>query len=239
MPTAYLPIIGRLGNILFQVAHGLAWCEQNGYTLAMHPWVGDRIFTLPQIADARAIKPDLVWGERLLQEQEDIIYTRKQVREWFTFKPQVLQRLSAIRPVDLLFDVRHGQDILDAGLVHLSIESYARAAHDRGYPVNEAYWEIYPDNPTRLPSFDGDDTSCGLGVSEVSIPAFYRLMTAKVHFRAPSTFSWWAATLGNATVYSPVIRNICGGVTNQHCGEWVHGNWPAAAASHSDWHIKE
>lgn len=226
-----------MGNLLFIYAHARAWCEREGYELCMHPWIGEKVFNIPPAN--RTVNADIINPERLYQEQEDLIYTRKQVREWFSFKPEVLDRLKPIQSADLLFDVRHGQDIIDAGLVHLSIESYARAALNAGYDLAKSEWEIYPDNPTRLPSFTGNDSACGLGVGEVSIPAFYRLMTAKVHFRAPSTFSFWAALLGSAVIYSPVIRKIRGGTPNQFCGEWVQGNYPAAASSHSDWHVRE
>jgi hypothetical protein len=83
--------------------------------------------------------------------------------------------------------------------------------------------------------------ACGLGVTAVSIPAFYRMMTAKVHFRANSTFSWWAATLGNAKVYAPIIRGMTGGKPDQYCAHFIEGNWPVMAdcPQNSDLHLAE
>jgi hypothetical protein len=61
-----------------------------------------------------------------------------------------------------------------------------------------------------------------------------------VHFGANSTFSFWAATLGNAKVYSPVIRGVRGGKPDAYA-EFVEGNWPVMADNHpnTDLHLKE
>lgn len=185
----------------------------------------------------------MVMPEEMHQDQASLIYTRKQVREWFQIKPHLLEILKPLldnrKPV--LLDVRLGHDLIGAGLVSLSCECYMRAAEREGYDIlNDCEWEL-DTFPTRLKDFQGDVTASGLNTTWVSLPAFYRMMTAQVHFRANSTFSFWAATLGNAKVYSPVIRGMKGGVAHQFCNEFVEGNWPVMANNHpnTDLHLKD
>lgn len=242
MPLAYVPLIGRLGNCLFIYAHARAWCEQNGYELCMHPWVGEKIFNIPEaVRPRRDISYDTM-PEETHQYQKSLIYTRKQVREWFSFKPEVLERLKPIRekPTKILFNLRHDVDHLNAKFVVISKESYVDACVNRGYSPIEAEWETDTE-PTRLPSFGGDPWASGYNTTGVCVPSFYRLMLAPVLFRANSTFSWWAATLGNGKVYSPIIRGMEGGVPDQYCPHWVEGNWPVMVhqAPNTDLHLAE
>ena len=228
--TCFFHLIGRLGNLLFIYAHARAYCEQNGYELCLPPWVGEQIFDIPHANRTRANQCDRVMPEDTHQRQSSLIYTRKQVREWLRIKPDVLERLKPVtenrKPV--LLDRRQAGDMLGAGMVHLNETCYLEAAQERGYAPDNCEWEV--DNPgTRLPAFQGDVSASGLNTTWVSLPAFYRMMTATIHFRANSSFSWWAATLGNARVFAPVIRGMTGGVPNQHCHHWAEGNWPVCA----------
>jgi hypothetical protein len=49
---------------------------------------------------------------------------------------------------------------------------------------------------------------------------FFLMMKCKNLFRANSTFSWWAATLGDAQVFSPVVGQRTGWLDV----EFVEGN---------------
>lgn len=242
--TCYLPLIGRFGNLLFQWAYLRAYCEQHGYEMCLEPNVVEQVFDVPAaVRPRKGIPADVVLAEDTRQRQECLIYTRKQVKDWLRIKPSVLEMLKPIlenrRPV--LLDVRRGNDYIGAGLVSLGPDCYIDAAQKCGYdPGTQCEWEI-DTGPTRLTAFTGNVTAAGLGTTWVSLPAFYRMMTAQVHFRANSTFSWWAATLGNAKVYAPVIRGMQGGVPDQYCDNWVEGNWPAPSANapNTDLHLKE
>lgn len=240
MPLAHFPILGRLGNIFFQVAYALKWCEQNHYTPSIHMCDALKCFALPEIAYPDRFKPDVVHGEHMYQNQKDLIYTRSDVKKWFAWKPKILERLRAIdtQSHPFVLNVRQGGDCQGTYLPMISDESYRKAATDRGYDINRCHWEK-DTNPTRLPFFDGDPNGCGRGTSAVSIPSFYRLQQAPVLFRAASTFAWWAATLGDGKVYSPVIDNIPGGTPNTTCDEFVLGNFPrmTRCPDNSDLHL--
>lgn len=242
MPILQLNLVGRLGNTLFEYSHARAWCEQNNYDLCLHPWVGETVFSgVPLAIRPGRISADIVWSDRLFQHQRDLIYTRKQVREWFKFKPHIeamLQPAKCKSPVVL--NLRHGRDYRDAGLVTLSRTSVSDACRKFGYDPNLATWETDTD-PLLLPEFKGDITASGLNTTAVGLPSFYRLMTAPVLFRANSSFSWWAATLSDGRIYSPVIKGLPGGTPDVYCADWVEGNWPRFVDSpdHSDLHLAE
>jgi hypothetical protein len=226
MKLLEVPLIGRFGNLLFIYAYARAWAEREGYDLCLHPWIGEKVFQLPEAVRPNNFKADLVWPERMYQDQGSLIYSRRQAREWFQFKPDILAALEPARARGLVLNVRQADDYRAAGLVTLSAKCYEDAATQRGY----THWELETDlAPTRLPGFDGDISAGGLGVTPVAMPSFFKLMTAPVLFRANSTFSWWAATLGTGKVFAPIITGCKGGVKDEYCAHFVEGNWPVMA----------
>jgi hypothetical protein len=228
MALITMPLTGRFGNLLFQYAYLRSYAEQNGYEVCLPPWIGEKVFTIPHAVRPDKYKPDIELPEDLHQRQSSLIYTRQQAREWFTFKPEILERLEPIRNMIrriVILNLREGKDYISAGMVCISQASYVKAL-ELNFGVGQIFdWEI-DTNPTTIPSFTGDSWASGLGTTEVCIPSFYRLMTAPVLFRANSTFSWWAATLGTGRVFSPVIEGMKGGIPNQNCENFVEGNWP-------------
>jgi hypothetical protein len=192
-------LIGRLGNQLFQYSHARAYAEREGATLATPPWIGEQIFQIPE-AD-RSPKGD-VNLRGYFQDQESLIYTRKQVKEWFRLKPEVEASIPKASSNCVTAHRRVG-DYAKLGYVVVSEKSYEDA----------------------LKKFDLG--SCISYVTEESgndfLQDFYRLMTAPILLRGNSTFSFWAATLGNGRVFSPVIDSLPGG--EQDC-DFVEGNHP-------------
>ncbi len=239
MPLVTMPFTGRLGNLLFQYAYLRAFAEQNGYDLCLPPWIGERVFQIPEAIRPDKYKPDLDLGENLYQNQSSLIYTRNQVKEWFRFKPSVLDKLKNAKcDTQIILNVREENDYIGAGMVCISRESYIKAMYDRFGQTGQYDWES-DSVPTHLLSFTGNASASGLNTTEVCLPSFYCLMTAPILFRANSTFSWWAATLGNGRVFSPVIEGMKGGVPNQHCDNFVEGNWPRMSQQHTDLYISE
>lgn len=248
MPLVTMPFIGRMGNLLFQYAWLRAWADQNGYELCLPPWIGERVFAVPEAVRPDKYKPDKVFGEDYCQRQECLIYTRKQVKEWFKFKDDVLEKLAAVSitqhviGIDLvLLNIRAALDYIAADMVCISLKSYIDAMK-KVFGDGEYEYDLELDtHATRLPNFIGDPSASGLGTTEVCLPSFYRLMTAPILFRANSSFSWWSATLSDGRVFSPFIEGMKEGVPNQHCDNWIEGNWPRMSLKDgfTDLHLKE
>jgi len=229
MPTLYVPFLGRLGNMLFTMAHARKYCQLNGLELLTLPWIGERVFSgWPECPRPSRYNPDQTWPESYRQAQSDLIYSRKEVKEWFKLKPEFLEKLSPMDRegnTELILSVRDGQDHKDGGLACLSDESYRRAVAQFGLDINGARWLRYS-KPETCEGFDTHRDGFGCNITTQPLPSLYRMMRAKWLFRAPSTFDWWGATLGESKVYAPVVRNIEGGRFGVDCFNWVPGNWP-------------
>lgn len=199
-------LIGRFGNQLFQYAALRAEAERDGVPFITPPWIGDKLFNLPKYEAQGEV--NTLPGYR--QDQASLIYTRRQVRAWFTFRPEIEAQLTDIHGVRVAAHLRVG-DYLGIGYPVVSQESYTAACAKYGH--GEGMFFVSEENPsepiTGLPEW---------------LPDFVRLMRAKVLFRGNSSFSWWAATLGDGKVYSPLIDGLGAGV--HHGVEFVTGNHP-------------
>lgn len=225
--TIYQPFIGRFGNNLFQYAYARKFAEEAGAALLTDQWSGEQVFDINH--ERPNGQPNLVrLSENYRQRQEDLIYSRADVKAWLKFKPAVQALLEQnVHPVRVASHRRSG-DYHGYGYPTVSRQSY-RMAFDRfGIDHSDVVW-ITEEEPLRVP-----------GLPDY-LPDFYRIMTAEVVFRGNSTFSWWAVTLGNAKkVYAPVIENLEG--TKDHDGVlFVEGNWPRCAAipACTDLHLRE
>ena len=196
-------LIGRLGNQLFIYAHARAYAEQNNCELRTVPWVGEELFAGMPIIRPQGNEIKLR-GYR--QRQEDLIYTRRDCKRWFAWKPEVARRLRALGPtISVAAHLRRG-DYAPLGYVVVSQRSYERACLDWGLSAPFFIAEEY---------------------GHPWLEDFYRLQQAGALLRANSTFSWWAATLSEGQVYSPIIAGLEGG-KEQDC-QFVSGNWPRLA----------
>jgi hypothetical protein len=114
--------------------------------------------------------------------------------------------------------------------------SYVNACEKFGYDASRIMW-ITEEAPNLDEEMNRENISF--------LYDFMVMMNANVLLRGNSTFSWWAGTLGNAKVYSPVIddkRGICE-------VDFIEGNWPKMAnfkkwephcpQIHDDLHLKE
>jgi len=227
MKTLTVQFLGRLGNQMFIYAHGRALCERFGYEFCPPPWIGDLLFDLPETKRLKPGDADRTMATAQYQDQASLIYTRKQVRQWFKWRQDVLDILLNMNTPEVVFNVRLGIDHIKAGFVVIKPDSYEAVAERLGYDVEKVHWEV-DQNPTRFdPCVD-------------PAPSFYVLQQAKILIRAPSTFSWWAATLGNGRVFAPVVKGKNGGLPAEDC-EFVEGNWPLVAERepNTDLHLAE
>jgi hypothetical protein len=223
MKTLFTPLIGRFGNANFQFCHARKRAELEGATLCTPPWIGERIFDIPEACRDQD-------GEHIggyAQNQESLIYSRRDVLNWLRIRPEIQAKLDTFVPQgEIVAHVRRG-DYKDLQYPLVSLSSYYRAAANLGF---EKLAIVSEEAPLTHPDFTGD-----LGF----LPDFYRLLKAKVLFRANSSFSWWAGTLSEAQVYAPVIDGTPGGVESD-C-DFVAGNWPKLANLPvcTDLHLKE
>lgn len=221
-----LCLLGRLGNTCFQFCFARAFAEKHGHELRMGDWIGRKIFDLPdyppiqqryteQISEL-SLNPkhadySFEWNG-YAQHQDCLIYTRKQVREWLKFKPEIQQRLDdCCIPIGGLVAHRRVGDLIGYGYPCVSQKSYIDAAEQYGFDsrLMEFVTEENPIVCRRLKDME-------------FLPDFYRMMNATVLFRGNSCFSWFAAALGNPEVFSPNIDGLEGG--REHDVKFSRGN---------------
>ena len=208
----YSPLIGRTGNKLFQYAHARARAEREGCELVTPRWEGEKIFEIEPTREQQAgDQPVGGYG----QNQDALIYTRKQVRQWFKFRPWVLETLEDIcLPSVCAVGHRRVGDYAGYSYPICAQASYDRAFVKHGQTHSTLYM-VTEENPAKHPAFTGN---------LAFVPDFLRLTFAWLLFRGNSSFSWWAATLGHGRVFSPVVAGLLGG--REHDVEFVKGNWP-------------
>lgn len=209
MKGIYFPLIGRFGNQMFQYAYARAYSETHGLELHLDPWIGDRIFSIPQ-----RINPtmnDQRVREAYYQHQDNLIYSLDNVRQWFRIKPEVEDRLARL-PKEVVLMHRRVGDYVGYHFPVVSKASYLDALAKYGI-VHPPKW-VTEESPARVDGLPDDLQFMG---------DFYRMMKCNILLRGNSSFSWWAATLGDCRVFSPIIRGKPG---NECDCEFVEGNWP-------------
>lgn len=229
MNTVHAQLIGRFGNQLFQYAMARALAEERGYNFSCPKWIGDQLFDLNE--PATASRADSAPAGSIVirdycQRQECLIYTREQVKRWFTLKPTIKAMLDSLGMWANVVAHRRVGDYAALGYVVVSMQSYIDAMEKFNCYGAFFVTEESPSHPSAFPDMP-------------FLPDFYRLMSAKVIFRGNSSFSWWSATLSDAQIYSPVIEGLEGG-KEQDC-RFVLGNWPRLANLPyiSDLHLPE
>lgn len=234
---------GRFGNQLFQAAFCLGYAKK--YNLDVEfptDWIGRKIFNMDHIPAISSKLPQMgrdkvPWGYGnwdaygYFQNQKAIdLYSKKDVHDWFLFKDRFYLDLVDINKTRL-YDAAHRRVGDYVGLPNLfcipTIKAYEKAFEQ--YGAQDVTWvtEESPRSHKSLPE-------------EISFLAdFFILMHARKLFRGPSTFSWWAAVLGDVEVYSPVVKGKFG---ETDC-EFVKGNHPIMISfdskDHTDLYLRE
>lgn len=210
-------LIGRFGNQMFQYAYARKLAEQQGRELHTNGWAGQKVF---QLNESPLDGSEEMLHEHYHQDQDSLIYTREDARRWFSWRPEVVSLLDdPCRDLDAdwVGHLRRG-DFTACGYPVVSEFAIRRALNGKTLGVH-GLWIACEECPWRRPEF-----ADGLSF----VPDFYLMARAKVLFRANSSFSWWAATLGNGRVFSPVIEGLQGGVEHDAV-PFVEGNWPRLA----------
>lgn len=213
--TINLQMIGRFGNQMFQYAHARALAERDGLELRTPRWVGERVFDINPTPEPNYS------GEYLhgyFQNQHSAIYTKSQVKNWFKFRPWVESKLKHLTPAPetIVGHIRRG-DMAGYGYPVLKMDSYFDACILHGLDYRHLCY-VLEEAPTHV---DGIEPELSW------LPDFYIMAKATTLLRANSTFSWWAAAIGNARVFSPDIRGLTGGV--EHNVKFFEGNHPRIA----------
>lgn len=202
-------LIGRFGNQCLQYLAARGKAEREGHTLSTPPWIGEKIFEIPEASRSK----DFVHaGIQYGQSQSELHYSRRDALNWLRLKPEIKAKLDSFVPSGEILAHRRVGDFPGYGYVVVSERSYFQAAEKFGYSPSDLQF-VSEENPLTHPDFTGE---------LAFLPDFYRLMRAKVLFRANSTFSWCASTLGEALTFSPVVADKPGGIESD-C-EFVWGN---------------
>lgn len=227
----------RAGNQLFQWAHAKAYATAYNCELQTDPWWGQRVFglndkpiakELPKRADMDAEN----WsGETNIEitgwclHQKCMIYSRAQAKKWLQFEPEIADAVSGVPAYEVAYHVRWGDFQTMAEFIAISHQSYERAFQEftpdfHNLPKMICAWDSH-----RSPMLE----NAGLGW----LPDFVAMMRAVHLFRANSTFSWWAATLGdNARVFSPRLNGITPQAHAFQNVPFVEGNHSAISCFH-------
>lgn len=219
-----------------EYAFAKAYCERHDLELHCAPWAGDQIFqlehspalaNLPRIAEKDLLlhpeaPPALALEIRsYFQQQDALLYTRRDLKRFFKFKPEVENLLHYnLAPGQRVCAHRRVGDYPGYGYVVPSVISYEHTAakfhlceslDQITWVTEEAPWIITELSNRGLPY----------------LPDFFRLMRAEILLRGNSTFSWMAGALGSGRIFAPIIAGLEGG--QERDVEFVEGNWPRFA----------
>jgi len=217
--------LGRFGNCLFQYAFARGYAESIGARLETPPWIGQKIFEgIADPAPSVAL-PTLgvdefpggrtnvnLWGY-FQYDKCFKFYTLSKLRQWFKIKPALVEKYGSQRR-SVVAHVRRGDYLTVYKDIFCSIgySAYTKALLKHGYSNVITVSEDSCRDPI-------DDKSLEF------LPDFLTLCNCDVLFRANSTFSWWAGTLGSQLrIFSPVVDGLRG--MQQDNVEFVEGNLP-------------
>ena len=231
MPLIQAHVGGGLGNKLFQYCFARAYAQKHGCDFHcqgyLYPQKWNIIFAdtnHPPVTHALPIRQSFdleQWdGETDItiagygQHQKNLIYTRRQIKEWLRFKPEIEDMVKGIEPVTILANQRLGDYTLACNpFAWVSPESYIECANRFGLGASNITWQ---DGDTHYP-WPGHDASLFKHHEHHNefdermdfLPDFVVMMRAKNLLRANSTFGWWAHELGdNERVFCPDVSQV-------------------------------
>ena len=185
---------GRLGNNLFQYAHGRIMAEEDpGLGMLMARPIPGFPKTRESVGNFRGGSDTIVDG--FFQEYGLFSQHKKKIEKWFKFSQLPPQ------PEDKL-------------IIHVRLDDYLTGDHkDWIVPMDFYHRLIEIDKPTSVcfvtdePNYPALRQFDAEIVSEDTLHDFAFLASAKRLCIANSTFSWWAGWLGNAErIYYPDMK---------------------------------
>lgn len=216
--------LGRFGNQCFQYSCARKYAEIAKATLHTPDWLGTKLFGIhhPRIARQLPKTPSdsIVWGRPNVDlygyfQYQDVVgkLKRSELKSWFNFLPEFKDRFPK-KDSYIAAHCRRGDYLTTASHVYCNIteQSYYNACDKFGLDRSKLVF-VKEDEP---------QVDSGLSGDLAFLPDFFTLMNADVILRANSSFSWWAAVLGNGKVYSPIVE----AKTGPNDVEFVEGNWP-------------
>jgi hypothetical protein len=233
----------KLGNASMSFLHAYAHALRVGAEFLCPPWIGEKVFNLPQygrptgkeypVRSEVDLKPEEtdVQIRGYAQNQAAMIYTKKFAQSILDLKRH---------PLDVFTAETIRWYLTDSLIAHRRVGDYV----GYGYPIVSeksirSLWEkIQP--PWQMTILTEEKPTPGVLEPELSmLPDFYRMVNAKILIRGNSSFSWLAALLSYGHVFAPVVKGLEGG--REHDVEWAEGNWPALSdlACGSDMHLPE
>lgn len=216
---------GRFGNMLFQWAVANKYAQDAGAKLETPSWIGQKLFGIQNDQISHPLpktEPDkLEWGKPNVDiygwfQHEDFVKHLRisELKRWFTFLPEFKNRFPKPKKCYIAAHIRRGDYVEQFSNIFCTIseQSYINACEKFKLDKNKLIYvrEDKPQIDNELPE------------NLNFLTDFFTLLNADVILRANSTFSWWAATLGNGKVFSPLVENKHG----EHTVDFVAGNWP-------------
>lgn len=214
---------------MFQYAFARAYAKITNSILHTNQWVGQKIFDLKDEPIKHQLKKspidNIPNGETdielfgYFQNTNSLKYTnRNDLKEWFKISPQWHR---CIDQPETTAHIRHG-DYCNLQHIYCVIEK-------ESYTIAFKKFNIDPNNVKWISEETAKPNDLPHDIK--FLPDFISLMFSNNIFRANSSFSWWAATLSNAKIYSPVVEHR----TGRQVIDFVEGNWPRLAdQSHVD-----
>jgi hypothetical protein len=233
---------GGFGNQLFQYAFARAYAEAHQVVLLTPGWIGQRIFNIsnqPLNYDLPHVGFDEIPNGRVnivlngyFQSQAAIdMMSRAKLKSWFRLRDKWKQRFQFRSRIAA--HVRRGDYVGLSNIYCLVSEnSYVTICNKLGLNAADICWVQEGRKESHQDLIDA-------GVP--FLEDFITLMNAEVLLRANSSFSWWAGTLGDNRVFSPLVENR----TGEQDVEFVEGNWPRMVDSSNchahvtDLHLKD
>jgi len=232
---------GRFGNQLLLYSTAKGYCQTYGYTLEIpEHWMGRKIFKnindntikeeLPDNSRTRNRCQNGEFNIKLKKSwslcQDSISYfTKREIKHWLELKDEY--KIEADKTKSIVAHLRRGDYLHQKHLSHfasISKRCYKKAIEQFGYRYEDVHFIQEPYySPGHFKWINRDELSF--------LHDFQTIQNADVIFRANSTFSWCAAALSNARIFSPLVGNTVGWQDNI---QFAEGNYPSIV--HKDNH---